>query len=283
MKYALVALACLLISLASAQDRAQLYDRQGNPISLEAMIAANTEKTHIFFGEQHGLPEAHQFELKLLEHLYDSKEGKVTLGMEMFEADVQPIIEEYFENLINQKSFENEARIWKNYSDYQPLVEFAKSHNLQLLATNVPRRYANAVYHHGLSILGKFSAMAQTYVAPLPLEIDSNITTYREMATSMEGHQSENMVASQALKDATMADRILKFSQKGFVFLHINGAYHSKAKEGIISYLSAQIPAAQMLTIHTVTTSAKNLSKVDFSLADYTLVVKASKKKGKNH
>ena len=50
----------------------------------------------IFFGELHNNIEAHEIELKLTEDLFAKRNGKLTLGAEMFEADNQLTIDEYF-------------------------------------------------------------------------------------------------------------------------------------------------------------------------------------------
>src|SRR5690606_41181031 len=49
--------------------------------------------------------------------LHKTHGNNLILGMEMFEMDVQPILDEYFSDLINQRSFESESRIWNNYTE----------------------------------------------------------------------------------------------------------------------------------------------------------------------
>ena len=60
----------------------------------------------------------------------------------------------FFLGFISEKNFEKEARLWPNYkTDYKPLVSFAKDNNLSFVATNIPRRYASAVFKNGLKKL----------------------------------------------------------------------------------------------------------------------------------
>ncbi len=247
-----------------------LKDKNGKNSSLENVVQAAENRPLVFFGELHDNEQAHKLQLKLLT-LLNKVHPTVVLGMEMFETDVQHIIDEYFADLISQKSFESEARVWLNYqNDYKPLVEFAKTKKIKLIASNVPRRYANAVYKQGITVLEKFDTKARSYMAKLPLKVDTTLTTYQEMREMLPGHDATNMIYSQALKDATMAEFILKNYQEGQVFIHINGAYHSKMKEGIISFFPKDIQQI-VLTINTV--KREEVTPELLAKADFTLIV----------
>ncbi|MEI5985180.1 MULTISPECIES: ChaN family lipoprotein [Sphingobacterium] len=247
-----------------------LKDKNGKNSSLENVVQAVEERPLVFFGELHDNEQAHKVQLKLLT-LLNKVHPTVVLGMEMFETDVQHIIDEYFADLISQKSFESEARVWSNYqNDYKPLVEFAKANKIKLIASNVPRRYANAVYKQGITVLDKFDSRVRSFMAKLPLKVDTTLTTYQDMREMLPGHDATNMIFSQALKDATMAEFILKNYQEGQVFLHINGAYHSKMKEGIISFFPKDIQQ-KVLTINTV--KREEVTPELLATADFTLIV----------
>lgn len=267
---------CLLLLLfflkIQAQEKYVVYDSLGKEVSIKEIVTLANEKPLIFFGEVHDQKLAHQAELDLLTELYASYNTRIILGMEMFEADVQPIIDEYFSGDINQKSFESEARIWSNYKeDYKPLLEFAKENKLKLIATNVPRRYANSVYHQGFQILDHLSIYAKQFLPDLPLKVDTTMGIYKEMLVMVPDHANFNMIYSQALKDATMAHFILKNKERDQIFLHINGSYHSKNKQGILSFLN-EYDIDKTITINTL---LKNDSKedIDFSLADFTVLL----------
>ncbi len=69
------------------------------------------------------------------------------MGMEMFEADDQIVLQEYGQGIIEEKHLLKEAKVWDNYkTDYRPLIEFAREKKLPVTATNIPRRYASLVY-----------------------------------------------------------------------------------------------------------------------------------------
>ena len=117
---------------------------------------------------------------------------------------------------------------------------------------NIPNRYASSVYLLGISILDSLSVQAKKYIAPLPLEVDMNLKSYREMATVMQHQASSggsNIVKAQAIKDATMAYFIYKNLDEHKCFLHYNGQYHTLYKEGIIHYLQKYSKNKKLKTI----------------------------------
>lgn len=256
---------------AYAQQALNIRNTKGESVTLEAISEAAQDKQFVFVGELHGEAVAHQLELELLQQLHTKYGDKLILGMEMFETDVQPIINEYWQGQINTRSFESEARVWDNYVDYRPIVEFAKAYHVPLVATNVPRRYANAVYHQGVGILDSLSDYAKNLLPPLPMEVDSTLASYRELKNMIPGHGGENMLQSQALKDASMANRILANTASDQIMLHLNGVYHTKNREGIISFMKSMQPD-KILTIACVREEEENST---FSEADFTILIPA--------
>lgn len=256
------------------QDSLIIFDRQGESRILDDILQQAQGKQYIFFGELHGQPEAHQLQLQLLQGLYQRYGDNVVLGMEMFEADVQPVIDEYFGDIINQRSFESESRIWSNYKDYKPMVEFAKENGISLVATNIPRRYANAVYHKSITVLDNLSDYAKQFLPELPMQVDTTLQSYKSVRDMIPGHGGENMLHSQAIKDATMAKYILLHSGEGKIVYHLNGSYHSNDREGIISFMR-DIAPSQILTITTILEDELNLNDIQpFQKADFTLISK---------
>ena len=196
----------------------------------------------------------------------------------MFEADNQLIVNEYFAGLITMKKFEDETRLWPNYStDYKPIIEFAKTNKLQFIATNVPRRYANTVYKQGIETLEKLSEEAKKYIAPLPIEIDLELACYKNLIQGMAEmgmHGSDNIAYAQAVKDATMAYFILQNYKKGQLFIHFHGAYHSENYESIYYYLKKENPNLKIVTITTVLQAdISKLNKDYHNTADYIICV----------
>ncbi len=235
----------------------------------------------VFFGELHDNPIAHWLELELTKDLFSEKDGNLILAAEMFETDNQLIIDEYFNDIIKESSFESEARLWKNYStDYKPLLSFAKKNNLRFVASNVPRRYAAAVSSEGFDALLKVSDEAKKYLAPLPVEYDPELPCYKDMLTmniGPKGPNPENFPKAQAIKDATMANSIVKYRRDGQMVIHYNGSYHSDRYQGILWYLNKYSPVTKVATITTVLQDdIDRMNNESRNQADFVIVIPSS-------
>lgn len=266
------------VSSVYAKDLAayQIFDSRGKLVDIDKLMKATEDKSHIFFGELHNNPISHWLQFELTKRLFAKNKKRLVLGGEMFEADNQYIIDEYLKGQISSSSFQDEVRLWPNYNtDYKPLIEFAKEKGLTFVATNIPRRYASMVYKQNVDSLNGLSDLAKTFMMPLSrFEFDSTVNCYKTMIKDFGDHGGVSIATAQAVKDATMAHFIQKYSQKKTTFLHFNGAYHSDNKEGIIHYLKAYVDLDKILTITTVSQAqTESLEIENMGLADFTICV----------
>lgn len=275
--FSLLLFSLITLSAMAQEKRAyRIFDTSGQEVTYAEMMEACAKNDLVFFGELHNNPIAHWLQLELTRDLYTARDSQLILGAEMFEADNQLLLNEYLLQQISEKNFEDEARLWNNYAtDYKPLVEFAKANQLYFVATNIPRRYANLVYREGLESLDNLSATAKQYIAPLPITVDMDIPSYKDMLDMMGGHGGETLVQAQAVKDATMAYFIDKYWREGYTFIHYNGSYHSNRWEGIVWYLKNEFaPERSIVTINTVEQEDISAPTEDNAgLADFTICV----------
>lgn len=267
----------LFIGLLYSQDKKafNLIDKEGNEISFDEMADKLKESDIILFGELHNNPISHWLQFELAKKLYEIKKENLIIGAEMFEADDQLPINEYFSGKIAEKNFKSEVKLWNNYNtDYRPVLEFAKERKLKYIATNIPRRYANMVFNKGLKALDSLEKTAYQFIVPLPVKLDLTLKTYAALKSEMEGHSSNYLPESQAIKDATMAYFINKTFREGNIFLHLNGAYHSDYYEGIFWFLKQYNKDFKITVITSVEQS--DLSKIEegnIGKADYTIII----------
>ncbi|MCC5941288.1 MAG: ChaN family lipoprotein [Balneolaceae bacterium] len=252
-----------------------LYTKDAEVISYSEVIELALQNDLIFFGELHNSAIAHWLQHEMVRHLAEDDSRNTIIGMEMFEADQQVLIDEYFNRAISQSSFESEARLWNNYqTDYKPIVEFARLNDLKLIATNIPRRYASAVYRDGLEALNVLSPQAKQWVAPLPIKVDKDLPAYQNMLQMAHGHGGDNLIYAQAVKDATMAHFILLNMGLDDRMFHLNGSYHSNDWEGIVWYINEMVSGYNILTINTITVDDPlDVDPDELQSADITLVV----------
>ncbi len=256
---------CLLLTLSAwllffygtaqveQQDPAyRLFEAKGEPASYQAMLGRLSKADVILFGEYHDDPIGHWLQKKVAGDLYKEIGDGLILGMEMFAADEQLLLDELLAGTIRHKDFEQKARIWSSYETaLKPLVSFAREKELPLIGTNIPRRYAALVHRRGLGALDSLSGEARQYMTPLPIEVDTSLESYRKMLSMGHG-DGMNLVRAQAVKDATMAHFILQHWMPGMTFFHLNGSFHSDNREGIVAYLRKAAPELDIVTIATV-------------------------------
>lgn len=276
--YLLIILLLMLPDSAAADKPAYIiYQKDGRQAAYSEFAAVALTYPVILFGELHNNAVAHWLQLELTRSLA-SDARPLAVGMEMFEADNQVLIDEYFSGLISQANFEREARLWNNYStDYKPVLEFARTNGMRLVATNIPRRYASAVHRNGLEVLEQFSTEAKRWMAPLPVTVDTELPMYKAILDMAGGHGTPNLVYAQAVKDATMAWFIHRNLYGGVRFLHLNGSYHSDNYEGINWYLKRLVPEIRILTITTIEADdPADIQTDQLQKADFTIVVASS-------
>lgn len=258
----------------------RLFTAAGKATSYDKMLKELAAADVVFFGEQHNDPIAHWLELQLAKDLLRLKQGQLVLGLEMFERDVQPLVDQYTTGELDDKAFEEQSRPWPNYAtDYKPLLQLARQQKFRVVGTNVPRRYASQVAKGSLAALEALPASEKAWMAPLPLTVDFELPGYKNMAKMFGGDAAhaagvQNIIQAQALKDATMAHFLHQARPEGHLLLHLNGAYHSDNHDGILAYQRQQNPKLKVLTISTVSQEQLGkLAKEHERKADFVLVV----------
>jgi len=266
-----------LLSLGVNLDKPAyiIYNSEGGLVAYSDVTAAALSNDIIMFGELHNNAIAHWLQLELTLDLHADTTRPLIIGFEMFESDQQILIDEYVAGHVTTSTFEREARLWNNYkTDYKPVFEFGRQNHIQLVATNIPRRYASLVYSKGLESLSDLSDEAKNWIAPLPIEVDLTLPGYASIMEAAQGHGGENLPKSQAVKDATMAHFTLQYYSDGSRFLHLNGSYHSDHYEGIVWYLQKQKPDLRILTITTIEADdISDMASLNITKADFTIVV----------
>jgi len=258
-------------------DAYAVFTSEGKRVKWDKVVKKISDADVILFGELHNDPIAHWLQLRLVKDLPEKTEGELIIGAEMFERDNQLILDEYLKGIIDEKRFENAARLWSNHkTDYKPALSYARDSGIRYVATNIPRRYANMVSKGGFEALEQLDERAKSYIAPLPVPYDPELPAYQNMLKMSMGHgkMNENFPKAQAIKDATMAHFILEYLSENSLFLHFNGAYHSDDFQGIAWYLQHYRPGLSIKTISTVLQeNTDSLETENNGKADFIIVV----------
>lgn len=144
----------------------RIFDSVGNPVVLEDLIRKIKQVDVTFLGETHTDTIAHSLQALILKKTSDAHQS---LSLEMFESDIQHVVDEYLAGLISEEHFLKSSRPWDNYSsDYRDLIEYSKETGSPVIAANAPRRYVNMVRRLGRESLFSLSSEAKESLPPLP-------------------------------------------------------------------------------------------------------------------
>ena len=257
---------------ASAQLSEKNYKiysvKLGKEISLNEIVEDMNNYDVLFFGEEHNDSVGHYLENKLVELLYQKFNNKITLSLEMFERDVQPIMNEYVKGFIREKNFMKDTRTWSNYKDYKPMIEFAKKNKLDVICANAASRYTNIAGRKGQKALMELPNESKKYFAPLPYDTASGKYCEKLMALTHEATPTKpdtsakkapaiplmgsyNLIMGQSLWDATMAYSIAEYwnKNKNQKIFQVNGRFHSDEKFAIVTQLKKYAPKIKSLVI----------------------------------
>lgn len=277
MRYFITLILVLTAVVNLTQDAAyQIYTGKGKKANFKKMTKNIWEADVVLFGELHDNPIAHWLQYEVGKYLVENGE-EITFGAEMFERDEQAYLSQYIRDEITAEQFDSIAGLWSNFfTDYLPVVNLAKEHGVDFIATNIVRKYASQVYKEGLQTLEELPEEVKKDIAPLPIPFDINVPCYQKMLEMMGGHGGENFPKAQAIKDATMAHFIVaNFTPgEGNIFYHLNGSFHSDNKEGIGWYINKYAPELEIFNISVVLQKdVDQLDEENKGVADFIIVV----------
>src|SRR5688572_3564472 len=248
----------LIGQIAANTEHFTVYDGKGNKANLNAIISSLAQYDVVFLGELHDDAVGHAIQDEIFRTTVEqfAQKRRVTLSLEMFERDVQPMLNEYLTGQITENHFMLSSRPWGNYkTDYRPLVEIAKEKKLEVVAANAPRRYINMVSRGGRDTLNGLSAEAKTWLPPQPFAEASEAYSKKFRALmSNSGEASmgiDNILNSQSLWDASMAYWISESlkKNKGSLVVHLNGGFHTESRLGTVEHLLKYRPDAKVLVV----------------------------------
>ena len=223
----------------------------------EAFLDELAKADVVFLGETHNDETTHRVELAVYEGMLARREGSVTLALEMFERDVQALLDAYVAGEVDESTFLMGARPWGNYREaYRPLVERARAAGAPVVASNFPRPLRRTVAMEGAE------ALADSVDAPRQL-LPNTEAYWRRVDNAVRGHlemmggggsPEERLTSTQSLWDNSMGEAcaLALEAHPGNLVLHVNGGFHSKDWDGTVHQLKLRAPDARVLTVDIV-------------------------------
>ena len=242
----------------------------GGEVTIEDTALRFSTLDVVFMGEEHDNDVGHAMQLELLVALHERRPDLI-LSMEMFERDVQDVLDAYLAGAVNEEKFLDTSRPWGNYRPhYRPLVEYARDNDLAVLAANIPRPLARKVSKEGPEAIAGEEFAARSSTAPPGLYHDLFWEIMNPSGGEPDDELLQRFFAAQCYKDDTMAesiaDRLLLAWGQGRrpLVVHVCGKFHSDFGEGTVSRLRDRLPE---LRIAVVTMKSGDL-QLDAALQD---------------
>ena len=263
----------LSLSLAAAPVFAQggeprAWDsRAGRWVAWGTMADSLARHDVVVVGEQHDDPATHRAEAALLDAI-GRRRARVMVSLEMFERDVQPLLDDYGVGRATEADFLARSRPWGNYAaDYRPLVEHARARRWPVVAANVPRPLASAVARGGMAALDTLPfSHRRLFAAERRCAPEGEYyRRFGEAMGGMQGHGAGTDTAAaratlgrfyeaQCIKDETMAESIVRARDVwcGWMVVHYTGAFHSDRRLGTVERLARRLPDARIAVVSIV-------------------------------
>lgn len=236
----------------------------GHPLAEADIARMAADKEFILVGEGHTNPCDHSVQFRIVETMLQTGR-KPAIGLEMLPVTAQPALDRFNARQINAKELGHAVgweKLWGYpYALYQPLFELAETHNLPVVALNIPR-----------AILAKYRDSGEGSLTPderalVPTRVIEAAPEQKQSLREQVGrHQSmreagqktpvpmadmvERFFLVQALWDSMMAEQALAWHDKlNRPLVVLAGAGHVEQGWGIEYRLFQLRPSTRALGV----------------------------------
>ena len=223
----------------SQYDAVVLAAKTGTPLTVQELARQLADTDIVVIGEYHGHHASHLLQARLQQALYRQNPAQI-LSMEQFNLDHQAAVDAYLAGTTGETEMLEDANAWDNYkASYRPLVEFARQHQLPVIAANAPADTVRCVGREGKAYLDR---LPEAQRSALPQQAFLDTPEYRDkfidaISGSHGTEQAElsgrmlNTYQAQLLRDNTMAHRMVEAlrNRPGHQLVHTSGTFHSES------------------------------------------------------
>ena len=232
---------CFILSSPAWAAEPTITTAQGTILDRTLVINGLIDQSIIYLGETHDSIADHQIQLEILQEL-QKRRPNLSIALEQFQRPYQRVLDDYQQGKLTEAQLvtnsEYETRWGFPWSLYEPLLQFAKTHNLPLIALNTPSEVTRKVSRQGLESL---TFIDRRFIPPIST-IEAGPESYRDRIQKIytEMHPAKSITPSnitpndispsdtdpsknqrftrffeaQVLWDETMADRIAQAVQQ---------------------------------------------------------------------
>ncbi len=277
----------------------------GGGLSWDDLAAMIDQADVIILGELHDDAAAHGIQQLVVAETTLRYPGS-GLSMEMLERDEQPLVDDYFDGIIDAEGFAKltESTAWAGPGSwerwYQPSIDAARDNGARVIAANAPRRYVRIARTDGWERLETLPAERRgLFAIPPSMEMGEYRRRFDDVMSQGHGEAEEESGSaepqaaeeeardepyvpdpeldagfrSQLTWDATMAESIALAREAGMTkVIHLVGQFHSDFDGGTVRELRRLRPGDRVLTISMQReTAAFGLREEDRGRADVVI------------
>jgi uncharacterized iron-regulated protein len=197
--------------------------RSSQPPTLQSVLKELSKANVVYLGETHDRPADHTAQLAIIKALHCLDRTGLVIGMEMFQRPYQPALDRYLSGKFTETELQDQTQYKKRWGFpwefYAPILRFARTSKLPVVALNTPTEVTRKVARTGLESL---TSLERRFIPPLSA-ISLGPETYRQRlreiyANIHHGKTSsgnfEYFFQAQVLWDETMAERIAQVLQQ---------------------------------------------------------------------
>ena len=253
-----------------------IYQKQN--LSFNKMIDHLSQQRVVLIGEQHTRFDHHLNQLNIIKALHQ-RNPKLAIGVEWFQQPFQSVLDEFIAGQIDTATLLRKSEYYKrwkyDYRLYQPIMDYARQHQIPLLALNAPVEITKKVGKSGLSSLTSIERQQ------LPKIINPPNKAYEQALSAVfsNHHLSKerinHFIMVQRIWDETMAANSVNFLKQtsDSQLVVLAGVGHIAQAEGIPSDIQRHLPDITLARVISVDKKTKD----DYTHTDYQLYSKPIK------
>ncbi len=172
-------------------------------------------KKIVYVGEKHNQYSHHVVELEIIKELH-RRGKKLAIGMEMFQRPFQKSLDDYIEGRMEEREFLKKTQYFKrwgfDYNLYRPILLFARSEKIPVVALNMRQEIVDKVFQSGLD------SLSEEEKALIPSRMDFSDEAYKaRLEKVFQEHEDFGardfnfFYQAQVLWDETMSESIDEF------------------------------------------------------------------------
>ena len=252
------------------------------PIKFAALPGVLTKAQVILIGELHDRYDHHLTQLELICRLH-ARDPEIAIGVEFVQQPFQAVLDAYLSRRIGENELLRDSEYFErwgfDYRLYAPIVAFARTNSIPVIALNVPGETTAKVAREGLEALGPEE---RQFVPSHGLVADgqyrSRLKRVFDNHSGVATGEFEDFLNAQLLWDEGMAERAARYlyDHEATRLVIVAGNGHVAYRNAIAARIEARHPGK----VNIVSQDQAGVSDADFELRSEELSLPPSGRLG---